>query len=445
MKVTSDKVENSQAYLTVEMEPAEVDASLQKSYSRLVKKTKIPGFRVGKAPRAVLERYVGKENLLEDALKELIPEAYKKALAEKEIEAFADPSIEVAQTEPVVFKAVVPLKPTATLGDYRSIRMTPEPVTVTEETMNATIEQLRHQHATWEPVTRDVQTNDLVVLDIDSKIDGQSYIKRQGAQYQVLTDLPLPMPGFAAELVGMKQDEEKEFKLKFPEDYPRPELVGKEPEFKVRVSEIKQEKLPELNDDFAQEVNPEFKKWDELKEKVKEDLLAQLEGKSSVEFEGKVIDAAAETATVEFPPIMVDYEIDQLIRNAMQQWQINSFEEYLKNINKTEEDLRTELMPMAVKRVTQSLVLGKVAEEEKLTVSEDELNTEIENIVQRAAEDKRETVRKNLDNKEVKASIENMLLTRKTVARLLEIAKNEDKEVQTEPTEQKEEQKEEQK
>lgn len=427
MKVTSDKIENSQAYLTIEMAPAEVEESLEKSYSRLVKRTKIPGFRVGKAPRAVFERYVGKGNLMEDALNNLLPEAYNKAVAEKQIEAFAQPSLELVQTEPVIFKAVVPLRPKTVLGDYHSIRMMPEPVTVTEENINATMEQLRHQHATWEPVEREVKANDLVTVDIDSNIEGQSYIKRQGAQYQVLPDLPLPMPGFAAELVGMKRDEEKDFKLTFPADYPRPELAGKEASFKVKAIELKQEKLPELTDDFAKEVSPDFKSIEELRTKVKEDLSRQLEERARMEFEDKVIDATVATSTVEFPPVLIETETDQLIRDTMQQWRMNNLEEYLKNINKTEKELRDELKPLATKRVNRALVLGKVAEEEKLTNSADEINAEIEKLANSVEEDKREDLKKNLSTEESRRSVENMLITRKTVARLVGIAKNENK------------------
>jgi len=231
VKVTNEKTENCQAFLTVEMEPDEVEESLERSYYRLAKKTNIPGFRRGKAPRTILERYIGKESLLEDALNSLLPEAYEKALKEQNIEAFAQPHIEIAQTEPVIFKVAVPLTPTIKLGDYHHIQVAPEPVELTEDDVSAAIEQLRHQHATWEPVERPVAFNDLVVLDVDSDIENKPFINQKGAQYQVLRELPLPAPGFAEQLVGMKRDEEKEFKLQFPSDYPRGELAGKEPSF----------------------------------------------------------------------------------------------------------------------------------------------------------------------------------------------------------------------
>ncbi len=228
MKVTREKIEDCQAFLTIEMEPAEVEESLEKSYSRLVKKTNVPGFRKGKAPRAMLERHIGKESLFEEALNHLLPEAYEMAIKEVDIEAFARTSIEVAQNDHLVFKATVPLPPTIKLGDYHQVKVTPEPVEVTEDNISAVVEQLRHQHATWEPVERPLGLNDLVVLDIESDIEDKPFINRKGIQYQVLCDQSFPAPGFAEQLVGMKGGEEKEFKLQFPADYPREELAGKE-------------------------------------------------------------------------------------------------------------------------------------------------------------------------------------------------------------------------
>ncbi len=177
MKITNEKIENSQVFLTIEMEPAEVEKSLEKSYHRLVKKTRIPGFRQGKAPRPVLERYIGKESLLQDALNNLVPEAYTEAIKEQEIEAFAQPHIEITQTVPLVFKATVPLRPEIKLEDYHLIQVKPEDVVeLTDEDVSAAIEQLRHQHATWEPVERQVDLSDLVILDIESHIEDRPFI-----------------------------------------------------------------------------------------------------------------------------------------------------------------------------------------------------------------------------------------------------------------------------
>jgi len=428
VKVTIEKTENSQAFLNIEMEPAEVEDSLKKSYNRLVKKANIPGFRKGKAPREILEQYIGKESLLEDALDMLIPQAYENALKEQQIEAIARPSIEITQTDPVVFKATVPLKPAIKLGDYHNIEVTEDTVELSEDDVSAVIEQLRHQHATWEPVERPVDWEDLVVLDIESNIESEPFINQKGAQYQVLRDMPAPAPGFAEQLLGMNRDEEKEFKLQFPSDYPRGELAGKEPSFKVKIIEIKQKILSELNDEFAKQISSDFENLASLREKVSTDLRLRAEEKARTEFEGRVVDSVVDLAELEFPPVLVEMEIDQLLNEQSRRLQMGGggMEEYLRSINKTGEELREELHPIATKRVNWSLVLGKVVEEEKIEAADAEIDAEIENMVKDVAESK-DKLQKYLNNQQARESIRQGLITRKAVQRLVEIAKGSNK------------------
>lgn len=420
MKVTNEKTENRQAFLTIEMEPAELEESLEDSYQRLVKKTNIPGFRRGKAPRVVLERYLGRESLLEEAVNSLVPQAYEKAIKEQAIEAVAQPQIEVTQTEPLVFKAVVPLKPTVKLGDYQNIRVEQETVKVTKSNVSDVIEQLRHQHATWEPVERAVEFGNLVVLDVWSNIEDKPFINQKGAQYQVVQSQSSPVPGFAEQLVGMKASEEKEFKLQLPSDYARSELAGKEASFKVRASEIKHEILPEPNDEFARGIDPNLKTLDSLRERVFSDLKLRAEENARMDFEDKVIDALVNLSEMDYPPILVESEINRILNQRFQKGE-QELEEYLKNINKTEQELREELRPSATTRVKRSLVLGKVAEEEKIEVNSSEIDTEIENMTQSATE-KKEELKKVLNTPQVRESIEQTLLTRKTVQRLTDKA-----------------------
>ncbi len=421
MKVTNEKTENSQAFLTIEMEPAEVEESLKESYHRLVKKTRIPGFRKGKAPRAILERYIGKESLLEDTINNLVPQAYEKAIKEQEIEAIAQPQIEVAQTEPLVFKAIVPLKPQVKLGDYHNIQVTPEPVEVTEDDVSAVVEQLCHEHATWEPVERAVDFGDLVVLDVESSIEDKPFINQKGAQYHVLHDISFPVLGFAEQLAGMKKDEEKEFNLQVPSDDPRGELAGKESWFKVRVTEIKQEILPELNDEFAREINPDFITLDSLRERASSDLKLRAEDQARIDFEERVIDTVVDLSEIEFPPILVEVETNRILNQRFQRGN-QGLEEYLSSINKTEEELREELRPLATKNVTRSLVLGKVVEEEKIEVGDSEIDTEIEDMTKSATENK-DALEKFFNTPQARGSIEQTLIARETIRRLVEIAK----------------------
>ena len=423
MKVTKDKTENSQVFLTIEMEPAEVEAALQKSYSRLVKKANVPGFRKGKAPREILERYLGKDALFNDALEYLLPEAYEDAVKEQNIEVFAQPQIEIAQLDPVVFKATIPIKPTVELGDYHSLKVARQPVEISDDDVNQAIEHLRHNYATWEPVERAVDFNDLVVLDIESNIEGTPFINQKGTQYQVIRDAPGPVPGFAEQLVGMKLDGEKEFKLKFPADYARSELAEKEPTFKVKIIEIKQELLPELNDEFARQVDSEVDTLSSLRQKIDASLRLRAEEAARIDYEEKVVGAVTDQAQLEYPPVLVEMEISRLLDEQLRRWQMSGqdIEHYLSRTGKTEEELREELRPLAVERVTRSLVLSKVAEEESTEVSESEIDAEIENLTKDETENK-DKIKEVFNTPQSRESIKRWLLTRNTVKRLVEIA-----------------------
>jgi len=248
MKVSTEPIENSQVALNVEMEAVEVDEYLEKAYNRLVKKVSIPGFRKGKAPRVILEQHVGKDTLFQEALERLIPEAYEKALEEQEIEAIARPEIELTQTEPVVFKAIVPLRPTVKLGDYKQIRLKSEPVEISDEDVDAMIEQLRHENAVLSPVDRPVEFGDIVTIAIEGESQGEPFVSRKDLVYEVTVDSRVPLPGFAEKLEGMKKGEKRSCVLSYPPDYEMQELAGKESSFDVPLREVKETTVPAVDD-----------------------------------------------------------------------------------------------------------------------------------------------------------------------------------------------------
>lgn len=426
MKITKEKEENRQAYLTVELEPSEMEEALEDSYRKLAQKAEIPGFRKGKAPRAVVERHVGHSRLVEEAVNKVVPQAYEQALKEQEIEPFAQPEIELTQAEPVIFKATVPLEPIVELGDYHSIRMTPEPVEVTEEKVDAVLEEVRHQYATWESVDRPLNYNDLAVMDISGTVDEKPYVRKIGAQYQVLKESVSPAPGFSDQLIGLKKDEEKEFTLGFPDNYPNKDVAGKEGSFKVKLTEIKEEKLPEMNDELAAQVSPEFNTVVSLREETLNRLRQNAEEQSRMDFEEKLINAVIEQSMIEYPPVLVEMEIDRILNEQNRRMQLSGrgMEDYLKSINKTAEQLREDLRPISVKNVNASLVLGRITEAEKIEVSEEDINEGIDGMTGNTAEDKREDLRKLLDNPQTRQSIKQSLLSRKTFDKLVEIAKS---------------------
>jgi trigger factor len=426
LKVTKEKEENRQAFLTIEMEPAEMEEGMQHAYEHVVQKTTVPGFRKGRAPRSLLERHVGRSRLLEEALDHLIPQAYEQALKEQTIEPYAQPELEITQADPLVFKAVVPLKPTVELGDYKNIRITPETVEIKDENIDSVIEQLRHQHAIWEPVDRPLGYNDMAVIDINGTVEDRPYFKQVAAQLQVQKDMISPAPGFADEIVGLKKEEEKEFKISFPADYPNHNAAGKEGLFKVRLHEIKEEKLPELNDEFAGQVSSELKTLADLREEVTKSLRLRGEERARMDFEEKVINSVVEQAKVDYPPVLVNLETERLINEQARQLQLTGqgMDQYLQSINKTTEQLQEEIRPVATRNVTASLVLSQIATEEKIEVSEADIENGINNMTRGAVDERQEELHKLLDTPQNRESIKQSLKTRKTIERLTDIAKN---------------------
>jgi trigger factor len=426
LKVTKEKVENCQVFLTIEMEPAEMEDGMRHAYERVVQKTNIPGFRKGKAPRAVVERTLGRSRLLEEALDHLIPQAYQQALKEQAIEPYAQPDLEIKQADPLIFNAVVPLKPVVELGDYRSVRMQPEPVDIKEENINAVLEELRHQHATWEPVERPLDYNDMAVIDINGEVEEKPYVKKAAAQIQITKDMITPAPKFSEQIVGMKQGEEKEFAIAFPADYPVKTVAGKEGRFKVKLHEIKGEKLPELNDELAAQVSPDLKTLDALKEEATKSLELRAGERARMDFEEKLINTVVEQSKVEYPPVLIDLEINRILNEQARQLQLTGqgMDQYLKSINKTAEQLQEEMRPVAIKNVAAAMVLGKITGEEKIEVTETDIENGINNMTRNVTADKKEEFRKLLDTPRTRESLEQSLKTRKTIERLAEIARN---------------------
>ncbi|HXX59176.1 MAG TPA: trigger factor [Dehalococcoidales bacterium] len=423
MKVTNEKTENRQAYLKIEVEQPEVDIATAAAYKRLVKQVNVPGFRRGYAPRPVFERHFGKDRLFHEALDDLIPDVYTKAVKEQQIEPIAQPQLEVTQENPIIITAVVPLKPVVTLGDYKSIAVKKSEVNVTDEMVDKVLERLQHQYATWEPVERAAALSDLVAIDVDSMAKGENFINRKGLEYQLTDEQAGPVPGFAGKLIGVNKGEEKEFTLKFPAEYFRKELAGEDVAFKVKINEVKKEVLPEINDQFAKVINKEVESMAVLREKIKEELNEQAEHEAMHEFEDKVVEAAAGVSQVEYPPVLLEAETDHLLERNFRYIQQTGqdLERYLKTIGKTVEQMREEIKPSAQRRVVEALVLGKISDAEKIEATQEEIEAEIEAAVATSRE-KQEELRKALHDERNRESIINTIVTRKVMQRLQEIA-----------------------
>jgi trigger factor len=421
MKVTKEKMENSQIALNVEMETSELDEYLDKAYNKLVGKVRVPGFRKGKTPRSVLERHIGTETLFQEALEQLVPESYQKALEEQEVEPIARPEIELIQNDPVIYKAIVPVKPEVKLGDYTGVRVESGKVKVAKKEIDATLDQLLNQHAVLKPVDRPSMMNDVVTMDIEGEGQGESILLRKDLEFELVKESPLPLPGFSEKLVGINKGEEKMIYLSYSSKYKIESLAGKGYTFKVNIKEIKTKELPEANNDFA--VSLGSKNMVSLRNEISENLKSRAEEQARIEFEQKIVDAVVEQSEVEYPPILVDMEISRILEEEARNFPegINGLERYLESANKTMDDHKEELRPSAEERVVHSIVLEEICRAEKIEVSDSEINEEIAKITE-TSNDNIEQVKQLFQMPQARQSVNQMLLARKTMDRLKEIA-----------------------
>ncbi|MDP7628851.1 MAG: trigger factor, partial [SAR202 cluster bacterium] len=310
MKVSQEEIESRQATVNIEMESQDMDGYLDRAYRRLVQRLRIPGFRKGKAPRQVVERYVGREGLLNEALDFMVPEVTGKAIQQEALEPAGQPSIELIEVEPLKIKAVVPLSPIVEVGSYRELRLESDSTEVTEDQVDEVLQRLRLELAPWEPVERSVQFDDLVTLDLKGESENRVVVDDRELAFIPRKDFAVPMTGFSEELEGMKIGEIKEFKLPFPPDYSDVALQGKECLFTAKVLELKEKNLTPLDDEFAKGVGEGYESLEALKEKFRADLLEENIREKQRQFEERIIDAVVEGTHFEFAPMMVDHEVD---------------------------------------------------------------------------------------------------------------------------------------
>ncbi len=426
MKINTESLGDCQTTLTIEAEDSELSRSLDEAYHHLVKQVSVPGFRRGKAPRDILVQHIGKKNLLDDALEHLIPELYKQAIESQQLTPIAQPQIEITQTEPVIFKALVSLQPEVKLGDYHGIRLEPPPdTTIGEEEVTAAVEEIREGQGVWIPVDRPVELRDLVTMDIEANVDGKPWLNHKGILYEVDKDSRSPVPGFATNLKGIEKSREKAFNLTIPDDYPIKEMGGKEGAFEVTITEIKEKQLPELDDKMAQSAG--YDNLKDMKAKLTDELRAKAEVRNRLELRQKALDSLVEISEVSYPPILEDDEIAGLLRDEAHRFGFKDVADYLEKTSKTEEELKQALRPIAKKRLIQGLVLGKLTETEKIEINASEVDNKVNEITNDTEDKEKDKTRQFFSLPQVRQSIEQSLLTQKTMDRLLQIAMDGDK------------------
>ncbi len=382
-----ERLEDNKIKLEIEVSEEEFEEALKKAYSKVVKEVNLPGFRKGKVPRKVLESRFGPEILYQDAADYILPQAYRSAIEEENIEPINEPEIEVQQIEkgkPFIFTAVVEVKPEVKLGAYRGVEVESEEEEIDEETVDEHIEGLRQQHARMvdvEDKDREAAAEDLVLIDFCGYIDGEPFEGGEATDYSLEIGSNTFIPGFEEQLIGMKVDEEKEIKVTFPEDYRNEDLAGKEAVFQVTLKQIKQKELPELNDDFVKEIS-EFDNLEDFKEDKANKLRENAEQKARTALETAVIEKVSENAEVDVPETLVERQLDNMLQEMEQylRYQGLDLEKFLEVTQKKEEDLREEQREEAEKRVKANLVLDAIIKEEGLEASEEELQEKIEEL-----------------------------------------------------------------
>ncbi len=419
MKVSAEDLENCRMALNIEAEASELDKSMDEAYHHLVKEVSVPGFRKGKAPRVILEQHIGKGALLEEAVEHLVPKLYREAIESKDLEPIAQPELEITQSEPLVFKAIVSLKPEVRLGDYHEIKVDAGLATeVTDKEVALAIEEFRKEKGAWVPAERAAELGDLLTMSVQANVDGKPWLEHKDILYEMDKDSRSPVPGFASCLQGTERNKEKAFSLSIPDDYHIEEMRGKEASFTVTASEIKEKELPDVNDELAKGAG--YGGLEDMKEKVAASLRTRAEARNRLEMKQKALDALVEMSEVSYPPILEDEEIAGLLKSEAQRLGFREIADYVERAHKTEEQIRQELRPIAKKRLVQGLVLGKLAEQEKIEISASEVDNRIDEI-SNDAEDK-EKARQFFSLPQFRQSIEQSLRTEKTTDRLLQIA-----------------------
>ncbi len=428
MTVKWEKTEPNVGVLEVEVDSERFSEALEWAYRKVVKRVSVPGFRKGKVPRRMFEQRFGVESLYEEAVDYVLPSAYDEAVRESGIVPVDRPEVSVVQIEkgkPFVFKATVTVMPEVELGEYKGLELEDKEFSLEENAVDEEVERIRRTYAEIEVLDEgEVETGDTVNIDFTGTVDGEEFEGGQAENYQLEIGSGLFVKGFEEQLVGMKPDEEREITVTFPEDYHVKGLANKEAVFQVKLHDIKRKVLRELNDEFVQEIS-EFETVDAFLEDVKKQLEARTEADHKAYLEQQAVEKAVANAKVDIPHVMIHNEIDRQIATFSQQLRMQQidFDEYLEFTGTTKEELSEQFHAPAEKTVLTGLVLEAIAKAEDLTVSDEDLNQELDKVAQQSNLEV-ERVRQLMQMRD--PGLESMrhdILIRKTVEFLVENSK----------------------
>jgi len=421
VKVAAQEIEHSQVVLDIEVEDERMERAVDQAYRRIVQRLNVPGFRKGKAPRALVERMVGREALVEDAVEQLVPQVVEDAVKQQELVMVARPSLEVISTEPLQVKATVPVQPKVELGDYQSLKIEATPADVTDEQVEAVVTRLRDSNATWEPVERAVELGDRIAIDLLAKAGETTVMESKDAEYVVATDGPQPADGFAEALVGQAIGETRNLTLKLPDEYRDKELAGKDADFTVTVNWVKAKVLPPLDDTLPSVVGTEFESLEALRTAIRENLSAREEHERRVAHEEKVVQSVVDQATLDLPPQLVEEEAGRIVQSLAQNLEAQGIplQSYLRFTQKTEEEFRAEMMAQAERSVRRSEVLNAIALAEGVEITDDEIREQLSASMEDTNEN-RKLIRDSLRRPQIRERVAASMRRERAVRMLLE-------------------------
>ena len=376
------KKENSVVTLKLTIDAQSFDKACKDAYNKNKTKFNVQGFRKGKAPMSIVEKFYGEGVFFEDAVNTLFPDAFEAAVKEHDLDTVARPEIdveEIGKGKNLVIIAEVAVKPEITLGEYKNLTVEKPDSEVTDEEVEKEIEAMREQNARFVTVEdREVKEKDMLLIDFNGKVDGVEFEGGQAENYSIIVGSNTFIPGFEEQLVGMKLNEEKDLSVKFPEEYHAENLAGKDAVFTVKVNEIKEKELPELDDEFAKDVS-EFDTLEDLKADAKAKLQKTKDEYADRELENKLVKMAAENATVEIPEAMIDSQVENMVYDFEYQlkYQGLDLENYLKFTNMSIEGLKEQMRPDAKSRVLNSLVIEAISKSENIESTEEDLEQEL--------------------------------------------------------------------
>ncbi|SHI42071.1 trigger factor [Lutispora thermophila] len=400
-----EKLENNVATLEITVSAEKLEEGIAKAYIKNAKKFNLPGFRKGKAPRKLIEKYYGEGVFYEDAINEVCPEAYNEAIKEHDLHPVDRPSIDIIDIESgkgIVFKAEVTVKPEVQLGEYKGIEVEKKEYNVTDEDVAKELEILRNKNARIIDVTdRPVKMGDITTIDFKGFVDGEQFEGGTAENYKLEIGSGQFIPGFEDQLVGATIGNEVDVNVTFPEDYRAEELAGKPAVFKVTVKEIKEKELLPLDDEFAKDTS-EFDTLEELKEDIRKKKTEEAERLAKHEYENNVIKKVVENAQVDIPEVMIDNQVEAMLDDFDYQlrYQGLDLDTYIKYMNINYDELKETYKETARDRVKTQLVLEAVTKAENIAVTDEELEEEINKTAKMYNQDA-EKFRKSLKERDI--------------------------------------------